>query len=346
MGNKRDTAIDFLRALAILSVIITHVLSRNLGPETVNAIWNYLHFIVPLYIFCSGYLMYKKYYVTQWTVPALITWYKKRTLRLVLPYYLFLALHYVLWLIFPSYVSGFGLSLQPRFILTSLLFTGVDYGWLPLLFLELMLLTPLYLLLFRKNWIRVISFVIVALSSLSLLFYRFTPLDYRLFMWLPWSTIYFLSFAAARADVFDKLKQSSTRIAIFGLCSLLLFFTLRYITTRLQQPLTLTLHKYPPDLFYLSYGLSVGSVLTLASLIPRLYTRGLRLIIQWLSARSYELFFAHYLILDVLETITHTQHISAPLGLLIPIAITGSLLLVTVYDGVKSTLVKKKLLLR
>ncbi len=275
---KRLGHIDYLRAIAILGVIITHILSYNLGTTLTNNIWNYLHFVVPMLVFCSGYITYQKYSETRWTLKNTVQWYQKRAVRLIGPYAAWTILHYGLWYMFPKYFSGLGL----------------DYDWLPILFLELMLVTPLYLRLWKTK--RPLLTFLIFLSSILFLFLK-PSLDFRTDMWLPWSAILLLSFEAA-SNVIQPARYMSIAILAF-----VVFITGNLVLPVLHQPLTLTLHKYPPDIFYLSYGIWIGSMLLLMEPYRISQGKHIKKILLWLSKNSYGLFFAHYIILDLIITL-------------------------------------------
>lgn len=275
---KRLGNIDFLRAVAIIGVVITHILSYNLGATLTNTIWNYLHFVVPMLVFCSGYVAYQKYATTHWTIKNTLLWYKKRAIRLIKPYALWTVVHYGLWCIFPKYFSGLGL----------------DYGWLPILFLELMLVTPLYLYIWKTK--KLLFIFLIFLSTVLLLFFK-PSLDFRIDMWLPWSAILLLSFLTASQTV------KSIPYIIVAVCAFAVFIAGNILLPILHQPLTLTLHKYPPDLFYLSYGIGIGCILLLIQPHDIFQGKHIKRTLLWLSVNSYNLFFAHYIILDLVVTL-------------------------------------------
>lgn len=294
MKQTRIVSLDYLRAFSIVIVIVTHVLSRNLGPDLINTVWNFLHFVVPLFVLCSGYVMYRQQTHTEMNSRSLLPWFLKRAERLVLPYYAYLALHYVLWFMFPALFSGYGLSTSLQFIASSLLFVGVDFGWLPLLFLELMILTPLYLKLLSTSRLRIVGIFIGFLISLIFVFTRVT-VDYRFVMWIPWSVIYLLSFEAAHRKLFEDNHALHIPLLLIAVVFGMLFVILTKTLSGYGTPLTLTVHKYPPDAYYLSYSLSIGSMVTLV--LSRMHDLPL---VTWLSREAYALYFAHYIAFDIL----------------------------------------------
>jgi peptidoglycan/LPS O-acetylase OafA/YrhL len=280
MPAKRLEHIDFLRAIATVGMIVTHILSYRLGTTITNTVWNYLHFVVPLFIFCSGYISYTHYADTKWTRELLAGWYKKRLIRLLQPYVIFTAIHYAFWKLLPGYFSGLGL----------------DYGWLVLLFVELMFVTPLYISAWNARNLRIGLLSLTFASTIVLLFVR-PHINYQIYMWIPWSFIYLLSFYAVKQQILTK-RYIQIAVGAF------IFFVLgNWVVPHLGQPLTLTLHKYPPDIFYLSYGIGMGAVLLLIEPLGIFHQKYVTAVIRWISRYSYELFFAHYIVIDLVVTI-------------------------------------------
>ncbi len=322
--------IDALRAVAMLLVIVTHVYSYNLGSAARNAVWNYLHFVVPVLIYCSGYVLYLKYKDTRWTIPGIVRWWKKRAMRLALPYYIFFVLHYLLWLLFPAYFSVFAMQKTFSYVGASLLFIGIDYGWLPLLFLELMMLSPLLLTLMRSKE-GAIALWGISLGSAMLFFFRQPHTDYRLIMWLPWSAIMLLSFWYARAAAKLPPRRRLVLSLLAAFICFLLFDAGAWIATAWHRDLTLTLHKYPPDIWYLTYGTGIGALLLAATQI-RIPYPWITQAVTWISAKSYELFFVHYIVVDVFRTYQHVHMLSLSLSAQLSIALCGSIAIVLFYD--------------
>ncbi len=341
MHKPRFEDIDYLKAIAIIIVVVTHVLSYNLGPSLINTIWNYLHFVVPAFIFCSGFVSYQKYKDTVWTYGSSWQWFLKRVPRLVFPYYLVILLHYALWFLFPWVFSGSGLVKDVGFLLRSVVLIGVDYGWLPLLFIELMLITPLCLTAFRKKHTRMLSMGISFASTVILLFIHI-PVDYRIIMWVPWSFILLLSFAAAE---FRSNKASLLPIRtsyILGVCVSLTVWLFFDALLRFQgRQVTLTLHKYPPDLYYLSYGIGLGNLLLLLENVLSTRIQFFRNMLRWLSSYSYELFFAHYLVIDALRTIMKSTHTNIPVTYQCLIVLFVSMELVHIYTNAQKEIRKR-----
>lgn len=250
---KRSYPVDFLRAIAILGVMVIHTLALCLGTPAVNQIWNYLHFVVVAFVFCAGYVTPRK---------TSLQWFIKRFKRIYFPYVLYVAVY-----------SAIHRS-SPQYILSSLLLiSGIDIGWFPLMFLQLTVITPL--LLHLKKYRVHVGISLIAFTLVTT-FIRIPESYSRLIAWLPWSLIYLMG------------MEHMLTILQAGFLLWLLFLPF-------GLPTTLTLHKYPPDLYYFSYALGITGLLYQVSKIIRPNA-----LIQFLSIHSYGLFFVHLLVLQVL----------------------------------------------
>jgi surface polysaccharide O-acyltransferase-like enzyme len=54
---KQIDFIDFVKAVAILSLIVIHFLAYHLDTKINFLIWNWLHFVVVAFVFAAGYLL-------------------------------------------------------------------------------------------------------------------------------------------------------------------------------------------------------------------------------------------------------------------------------------------------
>lgn len=298
---KRFYHIDFLRAIAILAVIVTHVFSYNLSSRQNFLIWNYSHFTIVAFVFCSGYVMFASYSQKIYSFSSVMNWYRKRLIRLLLPFYYYFVIHFALVLLFSRFFSGLGLKFSWQFILQSITFIGgIDLNWLPLLFIELALLFPLLILAFNKRkkifW-GYVSFAIIftIISTIWQIPYKF----YREIMWIPWSLFLILPWWFYKKE--NSLKVISLSFPLYFLISLIgfiFFIFLYFVWSHLGRSLTLIDNKYPPNFFYISYEV-FGSFLLLGMSFLNLFKyKWILQIYQYISKSSYMLFFIHYIVLD------------------------------------------------
>lgn len=286
----------------MIGVVLTHVLSFNFGTPLVNAAWNYLHFVVPVFVFCSGYILYAKHAQTTWSLSSVLRWTGTRTIRLLAPYYIVTAIHYLFLYGAPAVFSGLGLSWEKSFMVRTILLVGIDYGWLPLLFIELMIITPILLMGYKNVRIR-FGIVIIGITSSVLFLFTHISLPFYATMWIPWSLVMMFAFRQRQQDMQRADKNhihEIIRIALaFGV-----YLTLSTWISMRNGSHTLTAHKYPPDIYYLSYAYGMGMILVLlAKSIER--SGRFQSLFRWISCHSYELYFIHYIASDFVQTIRH-----------------------------------------
>lgn len=308
MENKnRFYHIDFLRAVGIIGVMLTHVYSYNITNKLTFFIWNYLHFVVVAFVFCSGFVMIAQYGHLFTNIHNILSWYKKRILRLLIPFYIYLFFHYALWFLFPNFFTGLGLEKSPVFILKSiLLIGGTNLNWLPLLFIQLALLFPLLLRLFPKRLL-ITSYVLFATFTTAFFTLEQFPYNYyRYIMWIPWSLIIIL---AVQIYYFEQKKIQIKKYIQIVCFSGLSFIILYLFFKNFNHSLTLIDNKYPPNFFYLSYATSI-TFLFLSISKTRIFQKKLvQIIYVYISKNAYSLFFIHYLVLDAALQLKKTMPI-------------------------------------
>lgn len=298
--KKRFEHIDLIRAVSIIGIIATHTLSYNLANKTDSFIWNYLHFFVPAFVFCSGYVLTIRYKDKLNTFSDILTWYKKRVLRLLIPFYVYLCIHFLLWILFPNFISGLGLTKSAGFILRSATLTGgVNVNWLTLLFIQMTILYPLLLKIYRKKhllWIYLLTSLLIT-KNFTVNIY---PYEYfRYVMWIPWSPVLLFSiFASVKEMNETKAVQFLKKYLIGFLAGISLFIILYLTWQNLGKSLSLIDYKYPPGLYYLSYAFGMTCLLIALSRFITVENKILVSLYMYVSKNSYQLFFLHLIILD------------------------------------------------
>lgn len=306
--------IDFLRAVAILGMCAIHVYAYRQLSSLDTAIWNYLNFVVVGFVFCSGYVLFAKY-ADVLRQKNIFGWYKKRILRLLLPFYVFLVIYSLLVWLFPALFHGFDLQLNPIFFVKSIFLMegGLGLSWLPLLFIELMILFPFLAYFWKHKKKALYGYTAVALASaIFFTLYSFPYEHYRLVMWLPWSLVVIFSFYAfVRDEKYSPLKNYLSYMAIFGL----LFAALYSQWDQFDRSYLLTKNKYPPNMFFLLYA-SFGSSLVLVISYWKVFLwKPLKRFVLFTSLVSYTLFFVHFIVLDFALTTKFFVGLNSPLPL-------------------------------
>lgn len=173
---------------------------------------------------------------------------------------------------------------------------GVEIGWLVLLFIQFALLMPLIALLWQKFRKLFWGYVILSLiASVYLFFFTFQG-NYRYVMWFPWSLICIVAILI--------LQYGKSRFFSLGLLvlSVLIYITGYFYKLSLHQSTSLFDNKYPPNLYYIMYGIAGVIILMYLHKLP-FFPKKVAEFIYFLSKYSYSLYFIHYTFLNVATTL-------------------------------------------
>lgn len=292
MKTVRNTTIDFLRGLAVLLMILIHATAYFLDNAASAIIWDYAHFAVPLFVFCSIYIAFQKNDAAFPSFPKIIT----RLKRLIIPYYIFTT---VLLLVF-TFVLGKSVTMQS--VGNWYLFgSGRDIGWLVILFIYFLFLIPIIIKLSNHALLR---WVLVRIVWLTPIIFLFSPpiKSFRLIMWLPWAAFLIYAYVLVKNE-----KKQWFPLYVITL-SIIAFFVSRYVLFENGRSLVLTENKYPPNLYYLSYGIFFTTILYYSHRFltaHNLFAHWLQKWFDFLSKHSYSLFFIHFLFVYILKDLTN-----------------------------------------
>lgn len=284
MNQKRNTTVDFLRGLAMVLIILIHVTVYFRSDRLAQVLWEYSQVAVPIFIFCSGYIYFSK----SKAETLNIGYFSKRIKRLVIPYYAYLIFFFLYALLFRQSVISLKNMVQKILFLNI---SSRDLDWLVVLFLYFMVIMPLIRFLSKRPrllWI----YGVLSFSSGVLLLFVDTQHAFRLIMWLPWSIVMIVTYLVVRYEHTSWFFRS----AIF--ISSGIYLVSKSILLARGDTLVLTENKYPPNIYYLSYGIFLMLILYV---LYRRYGSSLTLLqksCDFLSHHSYSIFFIHFLILE------------------------------------------------
>ena len=268
-------------------MILIHVTAWHKADVIAFNLWNISQFAVQVFIFCSGYLFFLKEQRRESVFS--VKYFAKRATRLLIPYYVFLAFYLPLEIV--ESPKRFSLN----YIFKSLTLTGgPDLNWIILLFLSLALLMPLLLFLLRKH--RFLFFIYLLAATLSsVLFLQLKTDNYKLVMWLPWSLMILASW------LFVKFHNRITS-AYLALSSIATTIILSAYLLSTNYSLLFIDNKYPPNLYYLLYGVAWISglwfVLSFIDLKKKAWN-----IVRFFSINSYSIFFIHFWIFTFMRVV-------------------------------------------
>lgn len=280
--SERNQLIDSLRGFSMIVIIFTHATVFFPSDRFVSALWNWSNFAVPIFIFCSVYLFLKK---SDGRPIPFFTYLKKRFLRLLIPYYIFLPFFIlVLWLISSDLLSI-------KYLFQSILVIGgVDINWLVLLFLYLTIMLPFFVWSQKKSPILFWFLFVLSFGSSIFLLFQKIDIPYKYTMWLPWSLMLYFTWFYIKSE-----QNKKVLLWLFFGC-LSVFFVVFALQVFLAHSTILVHNKYPPNLLYISYGTSV--LLGLVFLDNYLFrTKVILAIVNFFSRYSYSMYFLHYLVL-------------------------------------------------
>ncbi len=282
--KERNLSIDLLRGFSIFAMILIHTNAYFLHKKTAYLLWDLSQFAVPAFIFCSSYLFFQREFV--FTTASLLTYAKKRVLRLIIPYYLFL-----IPLLLLTYFAEPG-KITARSILEHITLTGgVDINWLILLFLTFTLIMPWLHHSWKKRSTLLPLFAVLSTSTTVLLLFVSFPFSYKWIMWFPWSliilfTIYVVSY---------EKKSWFYPVTLGG--TLLVFLATRFLQLQLGHSVIQYYNKYPPNLLHLSYGMFTTTLLYFLFQKQIFHITPFKQLLVFLSTYSYSIYFVHFLLI-------------------------------------------------
>ena len=342
--RKRFDEVDLLRAFGILGVIIVHILTYHLTSPIYIFFWNYLQFVVVAFVFCSGFVLSSIYQNSLDTISKTLLWYKKRFIRLIFPFWIYLLVHYSLWILFPQFFQGLGLIKTPLYFFQSAIFIGgTNFNWLPLLFLQLTFLFPIFTNLISKNKKILAVYIIFAIIVTAIFTFLTFPYSYyRLAMFIPWSLVLLVAIFVAVQVKKEKPKFSIDKVyLILGIVFFAQFISLYISNLGTGRSLNFYDHKYPPDFYYLFFGLALTCFVLIIARLKFWQNPTLKKVYFYISNNSYQIFFTHYILLDLILTLSRKNAFLQNPVLEFVIILSLSLILTFIFNQRSKILPKK-----
>ena len=283
--EHRDTVIDLLRILGIAMVMLAHCYM----PEHISEI---REFDVITLVFVSGWSFgLSRFVLSKETYPAYV---RKRIRRLVLPVWGFLAVFYAVFMLF------FGMRFTPVQILLSALFLsgGIGFVWVYRIFFINALITPFFKKAMQEHGKLITAVVLFAALCLNEVFYVFVLKGRASIIarGLVYLVTYTVSYGVTALYGMLETRFEKKEILLTGVLFLLVYLIMRFMLGYglLQDA------KYPPQLYYVSYGLACTNLLyVLFSYIP--LQGKVREAVIWLSTHAMDLYLWHIVIYYLIE---------------------------------------------
>ncbi|ARU62162.1 hypothetical protein CBW65_14990 [Tumebacillus avium] len=286
--------IDFIRAIAALSVIAIHITASYVTDTALGRAWNeIMRYAVPLFIILSGFVLYN----IEMGRPRLsyLQFQRKRIGKVLIPYVLWTLL-YVLY-IARQFLRDNGVEGIPRLWGPTLdhLYYGTAFYHLYFLIItfQLYLLYPLLRDAMNRKpfWLLGGTFLLTLYAQTSLYMgwdtgWRFTSFPFWVFYF-----VFGMYFARNRADWKPKLQSNSVWVGLLWLGSLAVLFLDGYFTKKWAYSIKPSVMLYTILSFLFFYVAALRFVDT-KSRFGKL--------LDWLSAQSFLIFLLHPLVLNLL----------------------------------------------
>ncbi|QDU71453.1 acyltransferase family protein [Mucisphaera calidilacus] len=293
--SDRDVLIDVLRAIGLVMIVLAHTIPSGW------TIFQLRNFDVPLMAFVAG----MSFAVTAPERLSLGPYYLKRIGRLLVPTYTFLLLFFGItalccWLIDQPF------ALQGGWYQTFMLTNhppSIGYVWIIRVFVLLAATAPLL----HWVWMRTpkavfASSLIVAYAGYEVAFYNIPRPET---VWVRTLLFTYIYFAISYALMFG-VGMLCTRLSALQRFLAVIFFSIVFvicifyfargdeITLRMQS------YKYPPRLYYVSWGMLMS--LTLSLVLMRLWLPGVLMsAVRFLSSASLWIYLWHIAVLYIIR---------------------------------------------
>lgn len=220
---KRSSAIDILKASAIIAVILIHTTSiafRFIKPENINYYLIFdqvLRFSVPLFVAISGFLLSAKYLNQKLEIKE---FFQKRALKLLPSYLVWTGIIYF-------YLHYLSTEPQQQFSIYQIIFLGkADYHlyFVPMLF-QLYLLFPIILYFYKRS--KILTIIGTLAIQLVLIFFSLGIRAEIIKVNFPWgdqqqylfslSWIFYFTLGIFLFDYKSRIQKTRLKLALIAL---------------------------------------------------------------------------------------------------------------------------------
>ena len=199
---KKDNYFQYLRALAILAVVLIHMLPQTNCSIIIR---QFVNFAVGMFLFLSGYL------TTEKSIENSKEFYNKRIIRVLIPY--------LIWsLVYVVYARDFNI----KSILFKLV-TGQCCGiyYYILVYIQLVLLTPILFKLLDKKLIYIVTPLFLCVLYLFSILGKSIPFPYNVNTFFAWLIFYFYGLRFRNMKLKVNLNKNICLYILFIMLSII-----------------------------------------------------------------------------------------------------------------------------
>lgn len=288
----RDEKIDFLRFLGLAMIILAHMYPPGI-------IFQIRNFDVPLMVLVAS-LSFRASFRAQ----AYMSYLWSRAKRLILPVWIFLSIYFLF-----IYLTGYPIAMPSlKTMLSSyLLLNGIGYVWIIRVFLLVAIVAPFIYAYSRYQTSHSKYFSVVAISYLAyeLLLAMCLPLPKSPVSTLFESTfLYLIPYAVVFALGLRLPDLGRGQLSILSAIAFSVFIAwLGLYWFALGELVPTQEFKYPPQSYYLSYAILVGTLAWMASekIVDFLGRAHLLSTISFIGQHSIWIYLWHILFVEIIK---------------------------------------------
>ncbi len=279
--NNRYREIDELKAIGIFFIILVHSIQQTAQTAFSTSLANISQFAVPVFVFCSC-LLYAK--ISNKYTSSTLVYVARRVWRLLRPYYIFL----IFYIPLTGVLTLKNIDIKHAVSLLLVWAPTNEPDWAVLLFIYVSCLALVVRYLYHRVRPAFWLYVGAAIASAGPLLQYTYPFGFRSIMWLPWSLVVLFGFFV------KKYEDRRWLYPIILIVPVVVFFGSYLTLSQAGRQLSFYANKYPPNLYFLSYGILASSMFYIASKWG-IFTIIPRSIINFLSTNSYSIYFVHFI---------------------------------------------------
>lgn len=325
---KKITLFDNLRSVALISVIFIHLsgwfIIRNAKPYYFfDLMANISRFAVPMFVFISASLFFLKY--SNFKINKR-NYYSKKVKKIFFPYVFASFIYYIYKLsslVSPEQKIVFrGVNNIKEFFFNLFTIGNFSHLYFIPLILTFYFIAPFLMELYKKNkLITIISMFIINITFILIM--KNLGVDRLYWRWAVLSYLIYIILGFLFAEYYQKIKKIKNEnllAALAGVAALII---------AIYQP-------YNAHLFSL-YGFSsyiydslFGIFWVIVFLIVR-FPKRVNALIKRISINSYGIYLYHYLVIDLIFSLTLKKHIRLPLNM---VTFLFLLVFITIFSAI------------
>lgn len=279
--SLRDGSIDILRSLAIIGIVIAHC-----HPDVFFTQLRSFDVILMVFLsaVCVKVLDKPNFNFREYAV--------KRFLRLIVPVWIFLTFYYA------GVHFFYYLPAIPE-ILSSFAFVSDRYVWIIRILVVLALLAPFLFKITKRiptSYLLLTLALCLGLSEVLFTLYR-SPIYDIVFMTLPYGLVYVYGL-----NILRFTKQTTGFVALTLLLACFSFGI--YVNYNSDTFIGTFLYKYPPQFFYVTYGMGISLLLWIFRKYMEKLFETLRIssFLKYVGQHTYWLYLWHIPLVDIVGT--------------------------------------------